>query len=331
MITIFTGAGASRALGYPTTAEFFSHEIGQRLQKSEVYIQAKQYFRKSEVIDVEDLLRLLQPFVSLTTTPTWEFIHPSLPNHWCRQIPSFVTDINRACFDLYGSRVSKDDVRQAYMPLLNLFDWKNRRINLFTTNYDPSTDTLLTLADENNVKNHDGFGRLGMWDPEAYQNTESANLSIYRLHGSMSWVKQGNSILNTREYTARIPGHTEHLIIYPGFKGSPEEDDIHPAFTHAHSALREDLSACNLLIIIGFSFRDPYLNTIFMNCLKSNEKLNIVVLNPVKPECAESGLGDILRSFERRITFLPHRFGSREAIAEMKKILSRMNLRDKNG
>ena len=37
MITIFTGAGASKALGFPTTAEFFTTGNGKALQEDVVY------------------------------------------------------------------------------------------------------------------------------------------------------------------------------------------------------------------------------------------------------------------------------------------------------
>ena len=126
--TIFTGAGASKALGYPTTSEFFQ---GTNLTDHEVYKHARAYLKQSPV-DVEDILRLLAPFSELDGTPTGEFLRPHWGGHWVSKIPHFVRQTNDQCFDHYGRLPGDTEVGQAYQALLEAADWTERRVSLFT-------------------------------------------------------------------------------------------------------------------------------------------------------------------------------------------------------
>ena len=73
----------------------------------------------------------------------------------------------------------------------------------------------------------------------------------------MSWIlTRGEHPLTPRDYGKRMPGSTQHLLLYPGFKGNPEVED-NEAFRYPHQALRQELADTDFCVIIGFSFRDP--------------------------------------------------------------------------
>ena len=319
MITIFTGAGASKALGYPTTAEFFTLGTGLRLKEDHVY-QRVQKFLMKDVLDVEDVLRLLYPIAELHDTPTGKFIFPHFRGQWYEGIPEFVTRTNAVCFDHYGREPKETDVSSAYVPLLNYCGWQNQKISLFTANYDPVTDVLMKIAVSNGITSHDGFDRFGEWDSGSYSGLKTGGLAIYRLHGSMSWVENEGKIRNTRDYSRRAPGYAEHLLIYPGFKGNPERDG-HSAFKFAHTALRKELGESHFMLAIGFSFRDPHLNDIFRESLRTNRKLKIVVWNPIWPEGPEVGLEELRQEFGNRIIAVAQRFGTPEAITDLQHLI----------
>ncbi|HEY6873803.1 MAG TPA: SIR2 family protein [Geobacteraceae bacterium] len=320
MITIFTGAGASRALRYPTTGEFFTTGKGKQLQQDNVYQNALGYLQKN-ILDVEDILRLLYPFVALKGSPTGDFIYKHLSGHWLSNVPNFVTRTNSICFDHYGRVPTESEVKQLYMPVLDLCKWQKDSVSIFTTNYDPVTDVIMELAESNNIQSYDGFNRFGTWDSGGYSKVKSSGIGVYRLHGSMSWVEINNGIRNTRDYSRREPGSVEHLIIYPGYKGNPEIEG-HSAFRFAHTALRKELGETSAVLIIGFSFRDPHLNDIFHEALTTNQKLRMVVWNPEWPEGSEVGLGELKQEFEPRISHLPHPFGDAKALPVLKELLS---------
>ena len=313
MITIFAGAGASKALGYPTTDEFFTVGTGRALQEDTVYKQVREYLEKP-IPDVEDVLRLLYPFAALEDTPTGAFLRPHLRSNWVLRIPSFVRSTNKVCFDHYGRVPSEPDVKRVYLPLVDYCRWSAERVSIFTTNYDPVTDALLKMAELSGVPCYDGFNRFGESDSGGYAKLKAGGLAIYRLHGSMSWVEQQGTIRNTREYSPRLPGYAEHLIIYPGFKGNPEQEG-HSAFRFAHTALRNELGETSTVLMIGFSFRDPHLNAIFREALKTNQGLTMLVWNPIWPEGPDVGLGELKQEYDNRIIHFGQRFGDDQAMA----------------
>jgi len=320
MITVFTGAGASKALNYPTTEEFFTTGNGKALQRDTVYKQVSQHLQKT-TLDVEDFLRLLSPFADLETTPTGTFILSSLKgNSWVQTIPTFVQQTKELCFEHYWRAPQEHDVRQLYLPLLEACHWKKERVNLFTTNYDPVTDFLMRVAKVLGIACYDGFDGLGDWDSGGYSNLNSPALAIHRLHGSMSWVQRDRKITNTRDYSLRAHGYAEHLIIYPGFKGDPEKQG-HPIFRFAHETLRGELEKSSYLVIIGFSFRDPHLNDIFFQALTSNHNLTMIVWNPIWPEGPDVGLTGLKQYSDKQIIHLDAKFGDEEAIAQLHELI----------
>jgi hypothetical protein len=308
VITLFTGAGASKALGYPITTEFFSVGMGKTLQRNNVYQQVHGFLKKN-VVDVEDALRLLYPYVDLMSTPTGQLLSPHVASTWIGEIPDFVKTTNELCFDHYGRIPAEEDVKKYYLPVLEYCSWADQKVSLFTTNYDPVTDVLIELAEAREIPSHDGFNRFGSWDSGGYARVRAKGLAVHRLHGSMSWIEKDGRIRNTRDYSKRAPGYAEHLIIYPGFKGNPESDG-HAAFRFAHTALRKELAESSAVVAIGFSFRDPHLNDILRDTLRTNDKLKLVVWNPIWPEGSDVGLGELKQDYPERVKHLQSDFGS---------------------
>ena len=321
MITLFTGAGASRPFGYPTTPEFFSGKSATTLHlvKHKVYQNLKTHFAQG-TLDVEDVLRTLQPFADLKDIPTGKFLFPHFQGRWYQEIPSFITLVNRACFELYGRTPARGEVDKVYRPVLDRLGWGAERVNLFTTNYDPVTDQLLRIADESGVNCTDGFTRFGIMNSKEYSEIV-AGLSIYRLHGSMSWIEKDGEVQNSRDCDQRARGLSSHLLIYPGFKGNPEENRNSP-FAFAHSALRSSLQRSRFGFVTGFSFRDPHLNEIFDEALRENKRFKLVIWNPEFPVGPETGATKLKERFSEQVLHLPYKFGSDEAIHELDKILA---------
>ena len=76
---------------------------------------------------------------------------------------------------------------------------------------------------------------------------------LTKLHGSVDWKREnGEIICGTCDATGDIP------ILYPGFKGDPEEEPFSKFHEHLRAVVREARAA----IFIGFAFRDEYINGI---------------------------------------------------------------------
>ncbi len=313
--TLLTGAGASRPLGYPTTIEFFPSDAGG--PSSEILQLLKQ--EAGNPLDVEEALAILQPIIDFSETRAGHFLKLKRPGDWWEQIESFTTYTRERCFELYGTQPDPAQVRELYEPLLRTVSADKQPVALFTTNYDPVTDELMGLAQLLRFPTYDGFDRTGWWHPSGYGASESG-LDIYRLHGSMSWVMQGNRIKNTRDYSLRR-GKTEHLLIYPGYKGDPASG-AHDVYAYAHKAFRDTLLASDVLIAIGFSFRDEHINQAVANALKKNDKLRLVILNPEWPEGVQSVVGGSAEELDSRVVPVRGLFGESAVIEEIQAALS---------
>ena len=217
---------------------------------------------------------------------------------------------------MYGKEPATHEVRKIYLPLLDLVGWGKNRISLYTANYDPVTDIIMDVADEEGIPAYDGFKNRGVWDKSLYRN-ERKGLDIYRIHGSMSWVQKGTRVINTRDYALRSGSHNKHLIIYPGYKGDPE-NGAEEVFSHPHRSLREELNNINIFIVIGFSFRDKHLNKMFSTALETNKELRIIIITPELPRGLDGALTKLKESYDNRIHHIPGHFGDPSILEQLR-------------
>jgi len=318
-ITLLTGAGASRAFEYPTTIEFFSELApNENKQHQEILQRLRQQIGTTQ-LDVEDVLSILEPIEDFFKTPSGKFTSSKLADNWQQKIITFSKLCRDRCFELYGKDPKYEIVSEYYLPILNSCGWKDNKVSLYTTNYDPISDSIMDLAEEHRLPCYDGFKSRGKWDPENY-NEHVTGLNIYRLHGSMSWVQRNGHIINTRDYTLR-QGKVDHLLIYPGYKGNPE-NERQEAYSFPHISLRKELYETEYFIVIGFAFRDKHINSIVSDALKNNEKLKIIVVNPEWPEGENGFLSNIRDMSRTRIIHLEFKFGNKKLEKSLANVLS---------
>jgi len=314
-VTILTGAGASRPLGYPTTTEFFPEPGGAAPNAAVLAALTKQL---GDPVDVEKALAILDPIVEFRTTPSGRFLHSRRGTNWWEEIEAFTTWTQERCFELYGVLPELEQVRELYSPLLDLLDPSTQTVSLFTANYDPVTDFIIEIGEAQDIRCFDGFGQAGWWQPSTYGQGRTG-LDIFRLHGSMSWVLQGGRVKNTRDYSLRR-GKTSHLVIYPGYKGDPM-DDPQEVYRFAHDALCRDLLTTNVLIAVGFSFRDEHITKAVTDAFRQNSDLRLVIVNPEWPAGIQSILDGSKKSRTERVVHVEHKFGTEEAVAQLASVL----------
>lgn len=162
----------------------------------------------------------------------------------------------------------------------------SQTINYFILNYDTLFEDALALE---NVIFTDGFvgGVTAWWNPSFFDEKYHSYLNIldariYKLHGSIDWVKPEKSdfpmkVRNTIPLEDVI-GKGESVMIYPS-TAKYKETQIDP-----FSLLTAKFRACvqntdnHILIIIGYSFNDEHINIEIANGLrKSNGSLSVVV------------------------------------------------------
>nr|WP_277929883.1 SIR2 family protein [Lysobacter sp. M15] len=135
-------------------------------------------------------------------------------------------------------------------------------LDLITTNYDLVLE-YATQYQKLDLGFGKSFGVLSRLDVELWRRSihESefvpyADGLITKLHGSLNWENdRGDVVFGGTTFRAR---HEHHAIIYPGFKGIPSKQPfstLHEYFEHASRK-------ADLLVFIGFAFRDDYINSI---------------------------------------------------------------------
>ena len=94
-------------------------------------------------------------------------------------------------------------------------------------------------------------------------------------------------------------------LLYPGYKGTPTDEP----FITMHNKLFLRLNECDEVHVIGFAFRDPYINSIFEFAIRGNPNLRINCYNPspIKDLPIESAIPQFLRNAPNQ--FLYNQYG----------------------
>lgn len=152
-------------------------------------------------------------------------------------------------------------------------------VDIFTLNYDLCIETALKEFADRSVVN--GFTVDGGWQPSQFDRLESS-IRLYKLHGSLDWVED-------EEYGICSLAHPRHqladdlemmnlkplLIFGTTHKLSPREPFLTLAHTFSQSVLRTEV-----LVVIGYSFGDDYVNQIIRQGVERNPKLRVIVVDP---------------------------------------------------
>jgi hypothetical protein len=310
---ILTGAGASKPLGYATTAEFFDKQISgaEWTPNQENVFKALVKVLGDGIKDVENILRVLEPAEEFLKTDAGQFLRQLLligghSDSYTKPTSQLANQIRDRCFDVYGQAPSDSAVKDLYWPLFDLMQWRTRSLSAFTLNYDLVHDSILELARDDDVTAYDGFsGSRNRFDPTRYID-DRLKLKLYRLHGSMSWIDSGGTILNQRhcERTRR-----PHIYIPPGFKGEPDHSKHAEPIILAHDHFRKSLKEAFFCIVIGYSFRDQHINKCLDKAFEENGFLTVIVVDPVVPNSPESEFAKLLKKHGKRFVHIQQRFG----------------------
>ena len=153
--------------------------------------------------------------------------------------------------------------------------------NIVTTNYD---NVLETYCEQAKLDLVNGFKRSHLGDRRTWDNVwegEENSLHLTKLHGSITWQKESDDVV----LEIGRPGLRDtdmDVMIAPTLDEKDYGDGIFPQLM---SRFKTVLGETELLIVIGFSFRDSGINRILRSCLKrTDENRNPMKLLYVDPE-----------------------------------------------
>ncbi|MGB6837083.1 MAG: SIR2 family protein [Dehalococcoidia bacterium] len=300
-VVVFTGAGASQPLGFALMDSFMDMLEGeadstqfQVLQKiySEYRLPNGSPGRDLEVV-VESLTRYHETLRLMDNDPNFEglrpYLHLELPfigQPAGKGFPDIVGPLDDMTRDLifreYGKDVAEGtNVADLYGPLFRTVRrfGRHRVIPVFTTNYDRAIETF---ADQAGVPIEYGFQpghTRSIWNPERFHDYRAPDskyaLVLFKLHGSVTWYKDGRTVRSVAAAQRDLSGW-ENMLIYPGeTKTGVLEEPYHTCFTY----LRHCLYHARCCLVIGYSFRDLFIQRVFQEAADVNPELRILIMN----------------------------------------------------
>lgn len=301
-VVIFAGAGASKAVNaeqFPTTVEFFKI-IPDHIKNMRFFRFAEEFLRrdiKSDEIDIEMILWAIQTirddFSNLLDNKyiTGSLFQSGILNNIIqsrdmgsiseiiRQVKSecddLIDDINSLVYEIYSYEPEIKEIENNWLNLISDWDGVGKSLEIITTNYDIVIESALTHINGPETARQwfgiDGSIRRKInfryWD-----NALDRHGRLTKLHGSLDWKKSGKEIhVGDAVFTG---DHEKHLIIYPGFKNSKFSEH----FEKFHSYVSEVISESEVLIFIGFAFRDNYINQMIRENIDRSSR--VYIINP---------------------------------------------------
>lgn len=149
-------------------------------------------------------------------------------------------------------------------------------VDIFSLNYDLCIETALREIAQKRFVN--GFTEDG-WRLEALQ--EEGAIRLFKLHGSLDWAEDEAYGICSFDFPRHkdaedIEGQHRPLLIFgTSHKLSAREPFLSLAYHFSQCVLKTAV-----LVIVGYSFGDAYINEIIEQGVRRNAKLKMVVVSP---------------------------------------------------
>jgi len=226
------------------------------------------------------------------------------------QLKGFIADscdIKKQSFDIYTEFFSQ--VMHEYYNLRGALEGqspkKSVNCEIFTTNYDRVTEAYCHRMGLEYECGEDSGQLLKIdYSNDILFNHNTYAFKIYKLHGSINWYQNESGRLCWLTEPARIGkltslgDHiTNELLIYPAFEKYTFREPFYALFHYLKSRLVE----CEKCYVVGYSFRDEDILSLFLDSMQLNSKLRIYLIDPN----AEVIVKEKFSKFSRRVRQIP--------------------------
>lgn len=290
-VALLLGAGASCPFGYPTTKQFFERiKISDTVQEV-IFNSIKEL---QSVKDIEHVLQLLDIILPLgNSNITAKYFGQIIPSiklfntqlTWqdyiekCSNLKALIID--KIFQEYHFKNKTKEKAFDAFDNLFNILDSNGLIMkNIFSLNYDRLIEEYFIEGEKDFV---DGFTQVKqrrLWRSDAFNaeiDVDKAPYKLLKLHGSLSWREYEDTIeCVTTEEPSRSSYHKKNVFIYPT---QLCDESAEPYFTmyNYFKSLKEN---AEILIVIGYAFRDPPINNVIINFLHSINEPQVIVISP---------------------------------------------------
>jgi len=167
--------------------------------------------------------------------------------------------------------------------------------HVYTTNYDRVVEEFCASRE---IQLIDGFWaspntRRALWKSREFDKPTTGKdvVKLFKLHGSLNWLQSEYGIEQVMTETilrAPTPVYKKNLLIYPGKSKIPPEEE---PFKTLYDKFETQMKETDRCLVIGFSFRDAYLNRVFRDFVRSGKGQLLVMSSNCKLTVAKTLLG----------------------------------------
>jgi hypothetical protein len=281
----FMGAGTSCALGLPNIAQLTTQVESALTEQSRPLFKIVKDDLESKqppiTVSIEDILNQIRRIREITNERN--------DRHFLEISGASARDLDiEICRNIYNLITTRElaarlDIPKKFFAWLNMQN-KDFSKEIFTTNYDLIIEKSLEAI---RAPYFDGF--VGSYEPffwqESVEKTVRKNdltqnwIRLWKIHGSLSWFWKKSSTSHKVIRLGKIEKIEEEkneIVIYPS-KEKYDSSRRQPFLVY-FDRLRDYLLSGELLFIFsGYSFLDQHINEIIFNCLRQNNRLNIIV------------------------------------------------------
>ncbi len=265
------GAGCSRCVGKPLIAELTEKVMETADEKlTDQFNNLKPKSHRSAT--VEDLITNLMQHRDIFNTESENADQPFT----VEDIDRWLKLIRESIVESVSDDWETSDHHKRFLKRL----YNNRRgpRDIFSLNYDTILESSL---DDLQLHYTDGFrGTNRAWfDVKAFDEEKTAAYRIFKLHGSINWVRDTNGDVR------RVPEiKDEPVVVYPS-----EQKYIQTQY-----GIYETLIGCfrnrlrspkknNYLVVLGYSFNDEHINEAICDSVNADRN-NLTIISFIGPE-----------------------------------------------
>jgi hypothetical protein len=211
--------------------------------------------------------------------------------------------IQNVIFDVYQFRPICATKFDLYTQLLNIVAMRGdvsvtvNEHRIFTTNYDRIIEEFCAHSEAFQIRDgfdYDAKRKRTLWRPRSFEMPvppgAETPIKLFKLHGSLNWKSSEygiEQVLPESRFAEPTPVYKEDLLIYPGSKERPDREPFRTLYDLFESSMRET----DRCLVIGFSFRDPYLNRVFRDFIESGKGQLLTMSRNCKETVAKNLLG----------------------------------------
>lgn len=286
-IIFLLGAGASADAGIPISnkmvgkIEYLLENDADWKPYQDLYFYLKSSINYSDGIfghfnegfNVERLLivineiekrdkNIMYPFIG-----SWNIRLLDLAGSNFENISNFKKLIRKQLIEWVGLR--NYDSASYYQSFSSLSSEIGSLIKVFTLNYDLCFETI--VGKEKSIEL--GFTKgTSEWHYSNFDDEQGKHYNLYKLHGSIDWYIENNKLLKSER-----PEVNPELI----FGIQHKMTSVDPYFYYSAKFRDACLNESKLIVSIGYSFADDYINAILTQAINGRSELRLLNVSPL--------------------------------------------------